>query len=103
MILTTTSKPSKNFLGSNKRHNVFRTRSKTTRPPARSLSVGAIEKQPTFADSEQQLIPSINYRLKAKRLNKIAKVVYVLLVLAFNFIFWIVAIIEYLKPAVEYL
>lgn len=38
-----------------------------------------------------------------KRMNSIGKIIYVLLVLGFNLVFWILAITEYSRPASEYI
>ena len=40
---------------------------------------------------------------KVKRLNKMAQVGYIVVILIFNVIFWAIAIEEFLRPAEEYL
>ncbi len=42
-------------------------------------------------------------QLRASRFNDFAKVVYLVVVVGFNIVFWIVAMQEYMRPAEEYL
>ena len=39
----------------------------------------------------------------AKRMNNIGKIVYAVLYLIFNIVFWVIAISEYVRPAEEYI
>ena len=58
-----------------------------------------------FFSSKQDIAPKQNCNVlkKAKQLNKAGKIMFVLLSVLFNLVFWYIAIKEYNRPAEEYI
>ena len=58
---------------------------------------------PRIEKSEDKEIKNLKAMKRARKLNNFAKVVFAILILLFNLVFWTIAIREYNKPADEYI
>ena len=58
---------------------------------------------PRIEKSEDEEIKNSKAMKRARKLNNFAKIVFAILILLFNLVFWTIAIREYNKPADEYI
>ena len=58
---------------------------------------------PRNEKSEDEQIKNFKAMKSARKLNNFAKIVFAILILLFNLVFWTIAIREYNKPADEYI
>ena len=58
---------------------------------------------PKIEKSEDDEIKNSKAMKRARKLNNFAKIVFAILILLFNLVFWTIAIREYNKPADEYI
>ena len=58
---------------------------------------------PRIEKSEDKEIKNSKAMKRARKLNNFAKIVFAILILLFNLVFWTIAVREYNKPADEYI
>ena len=73
-----------------------------TRPPT------AFRKSKNSVSSEEALVQAVSDEVEdklaaARRWNYLGKIVYLVLYLMFNLVFWCIALTEYVRPAEEYI